>query len=260
MPSIQRSQDPALQIEVAELSRDCLLAPSVAELQASSIHIWQFPLTSKFVLDAFTDVLSPDERTRALRFHFERDRRRFTIARATVRSILGAYVGSRNRDIVFDYAHYGKPSLADAASGIRFSVSHSDELAMLAVARDQEVGVDLELIRADVETDKLAERFFSPHERESIRALPDGDRVPAFFHCWTCKEAFLKAQGLGLSRSLDSFDVEVHPQLPARLLEIRPNPQEAAHWFLYDIPVESAYRAAVAVDGPISAMKIFCCR
>jgi 4'-phosphopantetheinyl transferase len=261
MPPTQHSPDPELRIEVAELSRDSLLAPPELELYPTSIHIWQFPLTTpEDGLDVYASILSPDERVRADRFHFERDRRRFTIARATVRSILGAYVKSRPTDIVFEYAHYGKPSLADSRSGIRFSVSHSDETGLLAVAHDKEVGVDVELIRPDVETDQLAERFFSPYERESIRALSTGKRVSAFFRCWTCKEAFLKVQGLGLSRSLDSFDVEVNPEVPARLLATRPDARESVRWFLYDIPIESRYRAAVAVEGLINGMKILRCR
>jgi 4'-phosphopantetheinyl transferase len=260
MHPIQRSTDSPLQVETAELSRDFLLAPPAFELDPASIHVWQFPLAAPDGgFDNYPAVLSPDERARANRFHFERDQRRFTIARAVVRSVLGAYVGVSARDIAFDYAHYGKPSLTDNRDGIRFSVSHSDEMGMFAVARGQELGVDVELICPDVETEKLAERFFSPHERESIRALPSGERASSFFRCWTCKEAFLKAQGLGLSRSLDSFDVEVNPERPARLLSSRPDPQESARWFLYDVPIESSYRAAVAVEGPVKAMKILRC-
>jgi 4'-phosphopantetheinyl transferase len=257
MPWTPPSPDPHLPVEVVELSRDCLLEPPAFELDRASIHVWQFSLTRPDSgVDKFAAVLSPDERARADRFHFERDCRRFTIARAVVRSILGVYVRSPASEIAFDYAHYGKPSLADGRSGVRFSISHSDEIGMLAVASGRELGVDVELIRPDVETDQLAERFFSPHERESIRGLSSGERVSAFFRCWTCKEAFLKAQGLGLSRSLDSFDVEVNPQLPARLLASRPDAQESAHWFLYDVPIGSSYRAAIAVAGPIRGMKI----
>jgi 4'-phosphopantetheinyl transferase len=260
MHPTQRSPDSPFRVEVADLSRETLLAPVPLELHPASIHVWQFPLTAPDgEFDNYAAVLSPDERARANRFHFERDQRRFTIARAVVRSILGAYVGASAGEIVFDYAHYGKPSLADNRGGIRFSVSHSGEMGMLAVARGQELGVDVELIRADVETEKLAERFFSPHERESIRALPSGERASSFFRCWTCKEAFLKAQGLGLSRSLDSFDVEVNPERPARLLSTRPDSRESTRWFLYDVPIQSSYHAAVAVEGPIKEMKILRC-
>src|SRR5579864_4479943 len=163
------SQDPHSQTVVTELSRDRLLHPPVPGLASTEIHIWEFPLTtSRSELDAYATLLSGDERVRACRFHFQRDSSRFTVARAAVRSILGGYTGAAGHDLRFDYSHYGKPSLAGVRSDIRFNVSHSADLAMLAVVRGREVGVDVETIRVEVETDKLAERYFSLHERESL--------------------------------------------------------------------------------------------
>jgi 4'-phosphopantetheinyl transferase len=158
------------------------------------------------------------------------------------------------------HSEHGKPSLANAAADIRFSVSHSGGLALLAVARGREVGVDLEAIREDVETDKLAERFFSEQEWQSLRLLPPEQRVPAFFRCWTCKEAFVKAQGVGLSRSLGSFDVDVNPEGGGRLVATRPDPGEAGRWSLHEIEAEPGYVAAVAVEGSIAALSIFRCK
>jgi 4'-phosphopantetheinyl transferase len=110
-----------------------------------------------------------------------------------------------------------------------------------------------------VETDNLARRFFSPRERDAIRGLPEEERISAFFRCWTCKEAFLKAQGVGLSRDLDSFDVEVNPKSPARLLATRPDAAEADGWSLHDVEVISNYAAALAVEKSIRSMKILRC-
>jgi 4'-phosphopantetheinyl transferase len=251
------SRGQEIQISIAELSRKNLLEPSAPGLAASSIHIWQFPLTiSDILLDRFKFLLSEDEHARAARFHFEKDTRRFTVARAVVRSILGGYTRRPSRDLRFDYAHYGKPALPNVNADLRFSVSHSGDFAMLAVALGREVGVDLEAIRLDVETDTLAERFFSERERTTIRGLPLHERVRAFFRCWTCKEAFLKGQGLGLSRSLESFDVEVRPHYPARLLATRPDPVEAEQWSLHDIPTEENYAAAVAWEGEIAEIRV----
>jgi len=255
------SQDPRSQIGVAELNRDCVLHPPVPELSSHEIHIWEFPLTtSDSGFDAYATLLSEDERTRASRFRFERDARRFTIARASVRSILGGYTGTAGRDLRFDYSQYGKPTLAGMFADLRFNVSHSADLAMLAVVRGREVGVDIEAIRAEVETDKLAERYFSVYERESLRALPNQDRTSAFFRCWTCKEAFLKAQGLGLARSLESFDVEVNPERPARILATRPDLEEAARWSLLHVETVAQFTAAVAIEGPVAAVRFFRCR
>ena len=245
---------------IAELSRFCVLQPPVPELPPTEVHVWEFPVTaSDSELETYAILLSEDERTRASRFRFERDARRFTVARASVRSILGGYTGSAGRDLRFNYSQYGKPSLAGITTDVCFNVSHSADLAMLAVVRGREVGVDLEMIRGEVEIDKLAQRFFSLQERESLRAIPRQDRTSAFFRCWTCKEAFLKAQGLGLSRSLESFDVEVNPERPSRILATRPDPREAARWSLIDVPAVPAYAAAVAAEGPVPSVRVFRC-
>lgn len=249
-----------LPVTVTELSRDHRLNPSTPELSASSIHIWQFPLTIDGLLDSFAALLSEDERARAARFRFEKDAHRFTVARATVRSVLGSYRRTPGSDLRFDYSSHSKPALANASSDIRFSVSHSGDLAMLALTRGREVGIDLEAIRDNVEIDQLATRYFSEHEYASLRELANVQRLRAFFRCWTSKEAFLKAQGIGLSRSLGSFDVEVNPKLPARLLATRPNEEEAEIWSLRDIPTEENYAAALAWEGFIDEIKLLRCR
>jgi len=254
-------QDQHLQIVVADLSQNAVLDPPALALSSAAIHIWEFPLSiSQSAFTSLARLLSPDEQTTASRFRFERDARRFTVARASLRAVLTGYTRSPARDLQFVYSQHGKPALAHSPQDIRFSVSHSGDLALLAVARSREVGVDLEVIREDVETDKLAQRFFSVRERESLHLLPSQHRVPAFFRCWTCKEAFLKAQGVGLSRSLESFDVEVDPARSARLISTRPNPGESESWSLHDVEMPPAYAAAVAVEAVIAEMKILRCR
>ena len=253
--------DSDLRFEVADLTdRPLLQATSAhsAALTADEIHVWQFPLIHAAAeLADYRNLLSRDELTRAARFHFERDANRFIIARAGMRSIMAAYTGSSPYELKFSYSLKGKPSLAQPTSGIRFNLSHSADLGLVAVVLGYEIGVDVEAIRPDVDTDKLAERFFSPRERSTLRALAPDQRVDAFFRCWTCKEAFLKGQGFGLSRSLDSFDVEVDPSRPASLLETRPDPQEAQRWTLRDIETTPGYAAAVALEGRFSSIKIF---
>jgi len=230
------------------------------ELLGPALHVWQFPTTiSESAYAGFAELLSPDERTRAARFHFEKDARRFVVARASLRSILTGYTLSPAAGLRFADARHGKPGLIDAARDIRFNLSHSGDQALLAVALGREVGADVEAIRTDVETDKLAERFFSAAERQALRALPPERRVAAFFRCWTCKEAFLKAQGIGLSRSLGSFDVDVNPGHPARLVATRPDPSEAGRWSLHELEAPPGYAAALAVEGAITALSIVRC-
>ena len=246
----------ATDIDYLDLSGSLPLPPIAPLLKPEEDHLWQFPLeVSEF--EKFANLLSEDEQQRASRFHFEVDRRRFTMARASVRAILAAYARTDPRQLMFVYSPQGKPSLAKKSDDIRFNISHSGRLGLLAVTLAREIGADIEAMRSDVETDKLAERFFSPHEREALRSLPAGDRPAAFYRCWTSKEAFLKADGIGLSRSLSSFDVEVNPQRPARLLATRPDASEQQRWFLHGIETEAGYAAAVAVEGVSSAIKVF---
>jgi len=256
---------PDLRISVIDVEAGALLSATVPALTAGEIHVWSFSLAAPAPRLASCDqLLSSDERTRASRFHFERDANRFTVARGTVRAILGAYLRTPAAELIFVSGQNGKPALADPTSDLRFNVSHSGDRGLLGVALGCEIGVDVEAIRPDVETDKLAERFFSEHERQSIRKLPEKERVLAFFRCWTCKEAFLKGQGVGLSRSLGSFDVEVNPAQPARLLATRPDAREAAKWHLHDVATVPNYAAAVAVEGSVlggsvTEMKVLRC-
>lgn len=255
-------QNPTVQISIAAIRPGSAVEPGVPPLASAEIHVWEIPLfVSESALADCANLLSSEEHTRASRFHFEKDARRFTVARACLRSILAGYALLPARDLRFIYAQHGKPNLSQAAVDIRFNVSHSGDMALLGVALEREVGVDIEAVREDIETDKLAERFFSAHERESLRLLPAEQRVPSFFRCWSCKEAFLKAQGVGLSRPLGSFDVDMNPGQAARLLSTRPDPSEADRWSLYTVETAPGYAAAAAVEGSITAMTILrCCQ
>ena len=249
-------------IKVTDLNGSCPLAPSTPELFSSTIHIWQFPVAipeSEFV--AFAEMLSGEERDRASRFHFEKDARRFTVARATVRAILAGYTRVPASEISFLYSEHGKPSLRDPVtkslfSKVQFSVSHSGDLAMVALALGRQVGADIELVRENVEIEKLAARFFSTRECQDLLALPETQRLAGFFRYWTCKEAFLKAQGVGLSRGLGSFDVSLELK-NAHLAATRPDPEEADRWSLHEVESSPGYAATVAVEGAISSMHLF---
>jgi len=245
-----------LKITVFNHKGSVLQDPSPPPLDSSKIHVWEFPLAiSESAFARCPEILSEDERARAARFHFEKDARRFVVARSSMRSILAGYTNTAPRDLRFVYAEQGKPSLEQNAADIRFNLSHAGDRAILGVARGREIGVDIEAMREDVEFDKLAERFFSDEERGTLRALPREKKSWAFFRCWTCKEAFLKAQGFGLTRSLSSFDVDLSSG-PARLLATRPDPAEAERWQLFELEAPPGHAAAAAVEGAISALSI----
>jgi len=156
-------------------------------------------------LAALTAVIGADERARAERFRFPRDRRRFVVRRARLRQLLGAWVGRAPAALTFTENSHGKPVLAD---GPPFSLSHSADMMMLAIG-DAEIGCDLEWIDPALDWPPLAETFFTTTERAALTTLPAEAARRAFFACWARKEAFVKALGLGLSYPLDAFDVSV---------------------------------------------------
>jgi 4'-phosphopantetheinyl transferase len=154
--------------------------------------------------------LSSAERERAAKFRFERDRRRFIVARARLREELAARLGVSARQVEFAYGDNGKPRLANQA--LQFSVSHCDDVALFAFSPDAEVGVDIEAIRPVREADAIAVQFFSPLEHAGYAALAPRDRLLGFFRVWTRKEAYVKALGVGFSMALERFDLSVAPR------------------------------------------------
>ncbi len=212
------------------------------------IEVWH---SSNTVSDAdlvyFRSLLSRDELGRSARFRFEADRNNYTIARGGLRQLLGSYLGLSPAAIRFKYSPYGKPLLDIGleSNGLEFNISHSGEMILWAFTTGRRVGVDVEKVRRDFNTAEIAERFFSLAERAELNDLPPEQRHRAFFYCWTRKEAFIKALGEGLSHPLDGFDVSLTPGKLAQLRATRPDPQDAARWLLWDVPMRGDYAAAL---------------
>jgi len=196
-------------------------------------------------------LLSADERARAARFRFGQDRIQFVQARAALRLILGEYLTVDPATLEFIYGAHGKPALATghADNSLRFNLSRREGLALIAITRGREIGVDVELRRADLPFLDMADVSFSSTELTTLRSLPKSLRVAGFYNCWTRKEAFAKARGEGLYFPFKQFDVSLTPGDPARLLEIRDDPDEVDRWMLRDVSIEENYVAALAVEG-----------
>ncbi len=222
----------------------------VPALAPGDVHVWLAVLGALSVSELLPR-LSPEERDRAARYHFERDRRAFVAARGLLRGLLGRYAGADPSRISFVYGPRGKPSLAGepARTGLRFNLSHSGGLALFAFALNRELGVDIERERLVPEADSIAARYFSRAEVATLAGLPTTERPPAFFRCWTRKEAFIKATGDGLSRPLDDFDVAFAPGQPARLLRVEGEPGQAGRWWLEDLAPAPGFAGALAVEG-----------
>jgi len=231
-----------------------LWTPPPADLTLSSddVHVWRAALDQpESRIRQFAHCLSADERARAERFHFERDRRHFIVGRGLLRAILGCYLSIEPHRLEFCYGSHGKPELGETSVGrrLRFNLSHSQGLVLYGVTRDREIGIDLERIRPIPKAEQIAQRFFSARENAVFRALPPGQGSEAFFNCWTRKEAYIKAVGDGLARPLDRFDVSFAPGEPARLLHVEGDPQEASRWGLLALTPAAGYVAALVVEG-----------
>ena len=233
-------------------SSDSIALQKAVELPFGVVNIW-FVEIDRFgpALQPLSEILSSDERERAERFHFERDRKRFVTARVFLRRILGTSLGVEPHRVPFQYGPFGKPALGEdfTDSPVRFNMSHSHGCAIYAVTLGREVGVDLEFMRPLDDLLNLAERNFSVDENYVLRSLPEQDRRNGFFDCWTRKEAFLKATGDGLSFPLDHFDVSLLPGEGRRSLNLRGVPAEETAWTLISLNTDPAYAAALVVEG-----------
>ena len=229
---------------------------SSLSLQSGEVHVWRVDLEQpEHVVQRFRSTLEKEELYRADRFHFEKDRRGFVVSRGFLRAVLGRYLSANPEALRFSYGHYGKPALDGdyKHNALRFNMSHSRSVALVAVTETRELGVDVEYIRADFASEDIAQRFFSPREVAAFNALPVEQRVAAFFRCWTRKEAYIKAIGRGLSQPLDGFDVTLGPAEPAALL--RADGDDASRWSLSDIDAGGDYAAALVIEGQIPNMR-----
>ena len=171
------------------------------QLARGEVHVWSVPLdVSPETSAGLYETLGEDEQSRSARFRFERDRRRFIVARGSLRELLTRYLATPPGQLRFVYNTFGKPGLSpECGRGLRFNISHSADLALIAIALDAEVGVDLEHLRALPDYAEIARGFFSPAEVDELTRLPSGLQAQAFFRCWTKKEAYAKARGEGLA-------------------------------------------------------------
>ncbi len=222
-------------------------------LNASDVHVWHTSLVlADSLLSLLTASLSPEERARAERFAFEDARIRFIAAHGMLRTIVSRYVNERPEALMFTPGRHGKPSLAGtpgAAEKVRFNLAHSHDSAVIAVARNREVGIDLERIRSNVAGLKLAERFFSPGEFERLRHLPSDQANRLFFTLWTSKEAYLKAIGTGLSLSLDRFEVRLVPEELMARIRLLGESREHEDCLVRILSLGPDYAGAVAAEG-----------
>lgn len=218
--------------------------PARVVLVPDVVHVVQMRLDRTF--EGAIDLLNRAERQRAERLVFESDQRRFINAHALLRAILGRCLDRPPNSLRFTADDRGKPRLHDPPVDLRFNLSHSGDLALVALTVGREVGVDLEQYRP-IEVLDLARHFFAESERSALEALAPSERLPAFFRCWTRKEAFIKALGAGLSFPLDDFDVDITADdVPQVLRACRDLPAAPRQWRIVPLAMAPGYAAALA--------------
>jgi 4'-phosphopantetheinyl transferase len=221
-------------------------------LTAPDLHIWCASLSaSRDELSRFSSLLSADEKARAEKFYFERDSNRYIVGRGILRLLLGSYLKMEASRIEFTYGPHGKPAVETIFQNkvLQFNLSHSNDQAVYIFGWDTIVGIDIEHIRPMQDADDFAEQFYSPRERALINSLSGDEKWAAFFKIWTCKEAFLKANGSGLTISLDQ--IEIHPQADgsAKITFAGEGAGQATDWRIETFEPVTDYQGAIAIAG-----------
>jgi len=228
------------------------LAPAeTIDIDIGSVHVWSLSIWSLLgQVPALEPLLSPAERARASRLRIDIARDAFVVRRGVLRVLLGQYLGRAPEELEFQYGPYGKPEFSPSCGdgSLTFNLSVSHGLVLYAVARDRELGVDVERVRDGLPHAGLANRYFSIGEREELRRLPSAAVIDGFFNGWTRKEAYVKAIGTGLVTRLDSFTVTLTPGAPARL-QAPPRMDGGRPWTLTSLDTIPGYAAALVTAG-----------
>jgi 4'-phosphopantetheinyl transferase len=215
-------------------------------LEPGQVHLWRVELNKfrqnvpKLRLD-----LADQESSRADRFLHRKDAENYIVARSILRQLLGNYLGRKPGEIAIETGKFGKPYVAKHMNSkeLKFNISHSGELCLIAARWESEIGIDLEKIRDDVLVEDLANRYFAPEEIAELQALPDAQRRLGFFLCWTRKEAYVKAKSGGLHIPLHQFAVTLTPGAPAKLRS-----DDSGHWSMESLEPAPEYVGAVVTS------------
>ena len=230
-----------------------LLPPPVVEPDDNEVHVWMIRTAAAAGNDRNLEiVLSAEERERAAKFKFDKDRRLYVASHAGLRLVLAGYSLIDAKQIQFTLGAAGKPQLAQAAAtGWQFNLSHSHEVALVAVAQRKAVGVDVEFVKRDFAFAEIARRFFTAKEVTALLGLPEALRRQAFYKCWSSKEAFLKAKGTGLSGKLDEVEIVSGDNGSVRI------EANVLGWSLLNLPAIDGYEAALVVEGGTFSIRCY---
>lgn len=249
--------------------------PKNLAIKKEQIHLWRASIpigtiNNPKALSTF-NFLNQEEQARALRFRFTKDQVSFTFCRGLLRTLLGRYLEKSPETIQFIYGKQNKPYLKLTTSSkalektLQFNLSHSHEKALFIFSKQTEVGIDLEKIEKEGPWPKLAEAYFAPEEIDFLKNLPPSQQNQAGYQLWTLKEAFLKAKGIGLSQSLDSFQITWHhvknknldPNTLGPLVAIKSKKEKVSHLTLQSFTPFKNYIAGLVIAMPHATFELF---
>lgn len=234
-------------------------AQPFTDLGQSAIHVWRVDLNQpEETVGDLQELLDAEEQARGARYRNADLRRRFTVSHAGLRLILAGYLSVEPHSIIFQNTLYGKPQIDQPqAKDLAFSLSHSGEWSVIAIARQIRVGIDLEYLGREVDYQHVSGRFFSVQEQAELNQLPNELRREAFLRAWVQKEAYLKALGRGLTRSLVQVHVSIPLNNPVDLVSDQDNSQAPGTWHMYEFEPAKDYIAVVACDAPAARISTF---
>ena len=224
----------------------------MSDLQRSEIHLWFADLNSLDRYAISSEVahwLRGEEKNRYNRYQSQRQREHFLFGRVLLKTILSKYIGCAPADLKFDIDTRGKPFVSsDNTLSLSFNLSHSGNRVVFAVSKNQDLGVDLELIKKERAILKIAERYFSTSETRELRNLPKASQVKRFYELWTLKESVLKACGYGLSRGLSKIEFSF-PTSDKLVMHSAPGNENLTHWQSWQIEEYKNYMLAVSIKS-----------
>nr|ASV46851.1 4-phosphopantetheinyl transferase [uncultured bacterium] len=223
------------------------------ELRPDEVHVWIVEperINERHLLDAYWGLLDAQERERKQRFRFERHQRQYLVSHALVRLTLSRYAPVAPTAWTFQTNQYGRPQVQGEWARLRFNLSHTDGMALVAVGWDSELGADVEDAERSGDTVEIAGHYFAASEVAALRALPPERQRERFFEYWTLKEAYIKARGAGLSLPLDQFAFHLEPGQPPRISFDPRMQDEPEAWRFVQLRPSARHLAAVGVRRP----------
>jgi len=215
------------------------------------IDIWTIPLdTNHDSTEALKKLLDTQELERYDKLH-PNHQHRYLVSHAACRQILGGYTNTSAKQISYNKNDHGKPAL-DHENPVYFNLTHSHDLAILAISKYSEIGVDVEYFKNKASWKKIAQRFFTETEVSYLQNQPEDMQENLFFQIWTRKEAYIKAIGTGLSTSLSSFDATT-----SKTIKPLNSTKSKAIWYQEDLNLSTQYTGAVAQNTPIKKIRYY---